>query len=87
MEAAQPRSGPRAGALILRVEGRVGCERKYRGPGSGPGQVLHRLAARELRLRPMIARLVDPDALERMGAKWMGEVANASVDETEGEAD
>ena len=33
---------------------------------------------RELRLHPLIPRLVDPDALERMGAKRMGEGASDS---------
>ena len=31
---------------------------------------------RELRLHPLIPRLVDPDALERMGAQRMGEGAS-----------
>ena len=34
---------------------------------------------RELRLYPLIPRLVDPDALERMGAKRMGEESKAGV--------
>ena len=55
--------------------------RGHRGPGSGPEQVLHRLAARELRLHPLIPRIVDLDALERMGAKRMEEGASKGAPE------
>ena len=42
---------------------------------------------RELRLHPLIPRLVDPDALERMGAKRMGEGAEVSAAAAEEGAD
>ena len=64
--------------------------RGHRGPGSGPGRGIRHPApqvpgTRELRLHPLIPRLVDPDALERMGAKRMGEGAGDEMRGTSGD--
>ena len=42
------------------------------------------LIRRELRLHPLIPRLVDPNALERMGAQRMGEGAGGDAAKPEG---
>ena len=64
--------------------------RGHGGPGSRTGRVLSQSATqgpgeRELRLHPLIPRLVDPDALERMGATRMGEGAGDEKRGTSGD--
>ena len=82
VEMKAPRPGPRAGAAIPLAVRLDVVRQGHRGPGSSPGQVLHHPAERELRLHPLIPRIKDPDALERMGTTRAG-----AADATEEGAD